>query len=194
MSIIVFVILDLLPSALILAGLSTVARFCSLSLLRHDGRSSSPSFGPRAFGAPADDTFVIWSFLMLIPWTHSWETPNFSAHLPFCYSSRRRRDFMERVSGPLCADNDQSSRRGVISPSSPSSECWQRGRPSLLGGPKRDDELKFQEPGAETTAPRTRLSRPAALDCKCASVLCPELHFCLSNLWRRVRQSPAAPR
>lgn len=47
---------------------------------------------------------------MLITWTHSWETPNFSGHVPFCYSSRRRRDFMERVSGPLCADNDQSSR------------------------------------------------------------------------------------
>lgn len=107
-----------------------------------------PAFGPRAFGAPADDTFVIWSFLMLITWTHSWETPNFSGHVPFCYSSRRRSDFMERVSGPLCADNDQSSRTeggGVISPSSPSSpssECWQRGRPSLLGGPRRDDNLQ----------------------------------------------------
>lgn len=49
---------------------------------------------------------------MIITWTHSWETPNFSGNVPFCYSSTRRRDFMERVSGPLCGDNDQSFRRG----------------------------------------------------------------------------------
>lgn len=96
MSIIAIVILDLVPSALILVDLLT------------ESHSFSLPFGLRGFGAPADDTFVIWSFLMIITWTHSWETPNFSGHVPFCYSSRRRRDFMERVSGPLCADNDQT--------------------------------------------------------------------------------------
>lgn len=154
------------------------------------GRSSSLPFGPRAFGAPADDTFVIWSFLMLITWTHSWETPNFSGHVPFCYSSRRRRDFMESISGPLCADNDQSSRgRGVISLSPPSSECWQSGQPSLLGGPKRRTESsRNQEPRTRRRA--SRLSRPAASDWRCGSILCLELQFCLSNSWRRVRQTP----
>lgn len=61
---------------------------------------------------------------MIITWTHSWETPNFSGDVPFCYSSSRRRDFMERVSGPLCGDNDQSFRRGVTSPSSPGFQLW----------------------------------------------------------------------
>lgn len=111
---------------------------------------------------------------MLITWTHSWETPNFSGHVPFCYSSRRRRDFMEYVSGPLCADNDQSS-RSVWGGSSPSPlhlqnagsggalPCWEN---SSLVTPYNMEEVKV---GA------TRLSRPAALDSKWASVLCPEL-------------------
>lgn len=152
--------------------------------------------GPRAFGAPADHTFVIWSFLMVITRTHSWETPNVSGHVPFCYSSRRHSDFMERVSNPLCADNDQSSMGvGVGGGSSPRLLRLQNaGRGGGL--PRWEDQNRIsynKEELKPQTDPKT-LSRPAASDWKCASVLCPELHFCLSNFWRRVPQTLFAPR
>lgn len=89
---------------------------------------------------------------MIITWTHSWETPNFSGNVTFCYSSSRRCDFTARVSGPLCADNDQSFRRGghlpVLAMLEVTGLCFQnaggRGTLSWRVGPKHEDNLFFQ--------------------------------------------------